>query len=533
MRHFARLLLFWLLLAADAHAETRTLSSRIDAVTVHPGQAVVTRIAESELPAGRHTLELSGLPAGIDADSVSLRLREEQDGIRLGAVSVASRPRVDSPSEAVRRLTGEIEDLREEQQLQADRIEVAELEISFIESVGKSIAASAAAETASGGPAPESWRRAWEALGNDAQGALTRITEARRRQRELGALIDKKEREREQLQNSEARETVVTAAIELDQPSPVPLSLSYHVGNASWRPLYELRLDGEAGTLSTERLALVSQRTGEPWRDVALSLSNVPPSGDISLPELRPWFLDVRREPPVPLRNRALTAEMAQLDEAQPVVTSLATSWSVEGRVDLAPDGRERRVLTSRHVQEAEPLRRTVPKLSETVHILAELENLATTPMLPGPALLYRDGSFVGRARLEGLLPGGRREVSFGVDRRITVRRRLETGMREREGIVRRRARSERDWLIELQNGYNRSVKIEVLDQLPVPQDERIVVNLLERADPPGGVDVGEQRGILLWSFSLAAGEQRTIRLAFSVERPEGLALDGFDLGWN
>ena len=67
------------------------------------------------------------------------------------------------------------------------------------------------------------------------------------------------------------------------------MELSYHVPGASWRPLYDLTLDGEQ--LAVSYLAEVTQQTGEDWPAVELTLSTTRRGRHQTLPELEPWYI--------------------------------------------------------------------------------------------------------------------------------------------------------------------------------------------------------------------------------------------------
>ena len=73
------------------------------------------------------------------------------------------------------------------------------------------------------------------------------------------------------------------------------IELTYHVRLASWRPLYDLVLDGEK--LKVSYLAEITQRTGEDWPEVTLVLSTTRQGQRQTLPELSPWYIG-RPQPP-------------------------------------------------------------------------------------------------------------------------------------------------------------------------------------------------------------------------------------------
>jgi hypothetical protein len=110
----------------------------------------------------------------------------------------------------------------------------------------------------------------------------------------------------------------------------------------------------------------------------------------------------------------------------------------------------------------------------------------------------------------------------------VRVRYRLETGERSREGLINKDRRIERRYLIEIANHHARPMEITVLDQLPVARDERIEVELLRATTKPSAQDFDDRNGVLAWTDSYAANEERQIRFAYAVTYPEGQTLPGF-----
>ena len=87
------------------------------------------------------------------------------------------------------------------------------------------------------------------------------------------------------------------------------IDLSYHVSGASWRPLYDLVLDGER--LNVSYLAEITQQTGEDWPEVALVLSTTRPGQSQTLPELSPWYIGRPQPPRAPGARMLRAASMA------------------------------------------------------------------------------------------------------------------------------------------------------------------------------------------------------------------------------
>ena len=72
-------------IASRAWAADMDAASRIDAVTVYPDAAAVTRLVDVDLPDGATTLIFKGLPMGVDP--ASLRVEGEANGaLSIGSV---------------------------------------------------------------------------------------------------------------------------------------------------------------------------------------------------------------------------------------------------------------------------------------------------------------------------------------------------------------------------------------------------------------------------------------------------------------
>lgn len=75
----------------------------------------------------------------------------------------------------------------------------------------------------------------------------------------------------------------------------VNLEVSYFTNHASWKPLYDFRVDDVSSPLRANLKAGVIQNTGEDWNDIKLSVSNGNPSGNESFTKAQPWILNFKR----------------------------------------------------------------------------------------------------------------------------------------------------------------------------------------------------------------------------------------------
>src|SRR5260370_31269215 len=111
-----------LLTAVPALAADLTAASKIDAVTVYPDAASVTRIAEVDLPDGATTLVFKGLP--IDLDPASLRAEGEAiAGLTIGSVESRVAPAAAPADDGLDTRIKALRDDRESVQVTIDALE--------------------------------------------------------------------------------------------------------------------------------------------------------------------------------------------------------------------------------------------------------------------------------------------------------------------------------------------------------------------------------------------------------------------------
>jgi len=527
-----------LLLAVPAAAAEIEAASTIGEVTVYPDRAEIVRRIEAELPAGRHELVVDDLPEALIEGSLRVEGTAAAP-VRIGRVSLGRRIEAELVNEAERALENEIAMLEATRRERSDRIEAQRIKLDIIRAIGGDAAGRARRALGEGGTEPEDWREAWQVVVAGAEEALEAIRNAEEDQAELDRQIDQKRRELEQIRTDARSFRVARIGLSAEEAAAATLELVYQVEEAGWRPRYEARLSSADGSLHFLSLGEVRQATGEAWEEVRLILSTARPGAAGRLPELDPWFLDVAPEPQPLARQRQAPQPMSAAPEdaaglamaretAATEATALQARHVVPGPVSLAPDGTVEEVVLDERRVGIDLIAEAVPKLDHRAYLVGRFTHEGEAPLLPGPLRVLRDGAFIGETRLDLVRPDETVALDFGVDQRIEVGHRLDTGRRSREGVIRNYRRSERHYLIEVTNHHDRAMPVRILDQLPVPQDERIVVELLESATPPSERDVDGRRGVLLWELELAPGAEATIGFSYAVTFPEELDVPGF-----
>lgn len=518
-------------------------SNSVDQVTVYLDRAEVTRRLEVTLPAGEHTILVSGLPAQLF--EASLRATGQGPrGLRIAAV------------ESRRAFAAEVAQQRERelrQQLQAQQDEKARLEGrgKALETQARFIERLAALPGEEGEPgqrqfAPEKWPAAWAAIGKGMAETNAAKVVLQQELRTVEEAIRKLEQELRQIQTG--RRDSITAAIQVqaEGAGKARFDLSYQLGGASWSPLYDAELDTGSGKLALTQAATIRQATGEDWREAQLTVSTARPGAGAAMPELTPWWIDFYR-PPVPLSSRMRESKVEMADEllagamapqAEPmsaeelVATSQVSEFSVRyripGRVSVPADNSQHRFVLGKQGFDARISARAAPKLDQRAFLYAELDYRGEAPLLPGQWRLQRDGVFVGTVNRPALLPGDKLALAFGADDAIEVEYKLLSDERGRQGLIKREQRIERHYRITLTNRHQVAMPVTVFDQIPVSRDETIKVELLEESTAPTELNVENRPGVLAWERELKAQQGLAIEFGYAVSFPQDREVPGF-----
>jgi uncharacterized protein (TIGR02231 family) len=112
--------------------------------------------------------------------------------------------------------------------------------------------------------------------------------------------------------------------------------------------------------------------------------------------------------------------------------------------------------------------------------------------------------------------------LGFGADDKIKIERAV---LKRNEGtgglIVTTSKTDERAFKTTVRNGHDFPIRIAIEDQLPVSENEDIVVEMLPQTTAPSATNIRDKRGVLEWAFEAKAGEVRDINLAWRIRWPK------------
>jgi uncharacterized protein (TIGR02231 family) len=514
-------------------------------VTVYSRQARVTAEGHATLPAGAHRLVIGDLPLTMDTNS----LRAGGSGaarVRLLGVDVKRQHFAETPAEKVRQLEESIEQLEDELQAVSDEQAILDAQGRYLEGL-RGASEQYARGLALGRTTVEEQEQLGRFFREQDQELRVSRRDLDRQRRALNRDLDKARRELEQLKSARPPERYqATVELEVHSEGEFDAEITYNVRQAAWTPLYDVRLvETESGyDLEIEGIAQITQSTGQDWRDVDLKVSTAQAELSQRVPELKPWFIDVFREPTPRVaaarRQKSGPAPQAMLMDAgieadEPVEAQVATAavlseeggavitYSVAGQGNVPSDGSPHKtsLFLSRLPARVDYI--SVPKHTSAVFRRAKGHNEGPAPLLAGPVHLFVGQRFIGASRLEYVPIGDEIEQLLGVEERVTIERKLA-----RREVDKTRLRDKRQiqygYEIEIKNRLPRSIDIEVHDQVPVARHEEISVKLLNSSPEPSE---RSELNLMEWRLNLAAGATEKLRYEYQVEHPRSLQVAG------
>ena len=533
--------------AVPAMAADLESNSQIDAVTVYPDGATVTRLIRLDLPSGDSTLIARDFPLSLDPSSLRV---EGEGGARLAIGGVDTRQPGPVPATNLPQIDRKIETLRDERAALDGEIASATARRKFAERFAES-APAGLGEKGEARPLSE-WRAAFATVAEEIGGADKAIREARIKQRDIDRDIAKLEAERNA---TPPRKLEVRIGLSADRSAPAMLRVTYTVRGARWAPVYDARLDpggkDRKPSLELVRRAEISQNTGEDWADVALAVSTVRTAAGGNAPELRPLIVrypvplqvgvaralgGMQAQPASPARKMLekdelsaendMKARKAEEQEAALDAGSFQVVFKIPGRVAIPAGQGSKSVRIASATIAPDLAVRAVPALNENAFLQASFKHADDAPLLPGRASIYRDGVFVGRSAIGLSAKDETVRLGFGTDEKVKVTR---ATVRKTEGtagiLIGTSKTDEREFKTVIRNGHEFAMPVTIEDQIPVSENEDIQVEMLPVTTPPTARDLRDRRGVLEWAFDAKPGETREIKLGWRVRWPKEKAV--------
>ena len=531
-------------LALTAGLRANAIDSRITAVTVYSDRAVVTRTADTKLPAGINELTFNALPANLLDQSLQVS-GSGSTAVTILDVTARQTFLPETPDPRRKDLEDQIKALREKDRSLADRASVLRTQSDLIDRLQTSAVSLGTGEK-SERPNLDEVRNVLEYGQQQLLELAVALQDLDTQRDALQAKITALQNQLNELRPANRRSVkTVVVRVQSESAGDFNLALNYTVGGASWTPGYDARVASNDNKLQLGYFGNVRQNTGEDWTNVALTLSTARPSLGGSAPELGVWSLDLWESRPVELPQapaardygylKANAAERTHIGMeiqkatiAQAAVDTAATSatFKIAVPATIASDNSVQKVPVTTAELNAALSYATTPKVHAAAFLNAKVFNNSDYPLLAGAMNVFLDGTFVATSHLTTTMPGEKFDLALGADEGIAIEHKRVKKFTEETGVFSKDHRITYEYLITVQNNKRSTARVIVTDQVPVSRNEKIVVKVLA---PPEKDVKPDAEGLLKWTLDLKPGEKRELTVKFTVEHPSDVQVDGLE----
>lgn len=559
MRSALTSLILSTLIILPAYAKDIEAESKITAATVYTNRATIKRTAEVEVPAGAHEVQFTGLPMGLFPDS--LRVEGKGDSVvTLGALSHKRVNEADLVIPREKEINDQISILEDRKLIINAEILAMNKQKQFYDSLMLQAAGRTREELADFNLKPDQWKQSAKAVADGYEDAEKTIVLKNMELRNIDRQLVKLRQDLNQIRTGGKQTYTVTLPVEANSAANVTLELSYQMGNANWRPVYDARLNTKSGALELIQYGAVAQHTGEDWDDIALTLSTARPHRGASLPDLGPMWVNLysNRQPVMQKLGRSNDAmmsaeiaapyaaiDMAEADEEAPLerwrelqsatiqtaqidTGGFTAEYRIPGPSDVLADGTDSKLLIGTFDTAAAMEVHVKPQISSDAYLVSSATLKGEAPILPGQVSLFRDGAYVGQSHLPLLRPGKDTDLYFGIDDQVEVKRNTLKDEGRESGLLGRDNNKERHYVTTINNLRGKDVKLVVQETIPVSKDEKIEAKILTDHTTAGyEKDTDNIKGLLTWKQDLKAKTKTDIKLGWTVTWPKDTNITG------
>jgi uncharacterized protein (TIGR02231 family) len=543
-------------------SDARALDSRVTRVTVYSDRARVTRQATVKLPTEPTVFAFRKLPGWVDDGSVRVAATEG----RIIDVRVERNFLARATDKTYQKAKAQDEALKHRLEALDDEIQVLDAQARQVEAIKAFSLEKINKEAILGNIKVKSYAEVLEFI-SDSLRQTARARRAVQHQRELIAPDAEASRrtlaELQSLMKLEA--TTVLVTLHSSRATTSTVELTYMIPGVTWEPMHDLRVSTADGkTAEVVSFAVLTQTSGEDWRDVELAFSTQSSTQSVRIPELEALTLGDTHT-----ATRILTTQLSSFTRAQEAFQQQGQLWnkvhqkqSAEARATFDQTFKSRmqylQVVQSKTVQLFESLQKrgttahfkasvaasvrgdghpvrmrigqsalqteqkivAAPEQSLNAARTLAMTNSSGQSLLPGKVALYQDGAFLGMTDIGFIAVGEPFSLFLAVADHLKLSRTLD---RKHSSLVRKkRNKMLVAFIVTVENLAPQETALTLADRIPVSENKEIRIDNVKITDGAKP----DSRGIVNWALRLKAREKRVFRVAYEVEYPAELILE-------
>jgi uncharacterized protein (TIGR02231 family) len=323
------------------------------------------------------------------------------------------------------------------------------------------------------------------------------------------------------------------------------LSVTYVVNSAGWLPLYDIRATDVKSPLEIVFKGKIYQKTGQDWTNVKLFVSTYLPQNNQNRPILSPLYVNefvasanynqLNNDNYKKIGVNVATNSYQMLNKASntneeasyfdlPVANVSDSQMNILYELNeiqtIKSQEKEQFLILDKKEVAATYKYHAVPKVNQSVYLLAIVKNWQNLNLISGEASLFFDDNYIGKTFLQSNYLNDEFPISLGIDERIVIKRRKIEDKDEKKFFNSNRKETA-SYDIVIRNNTKQVIDLEILDQLPISENEKIIVKSLTIGD--GVYD--EKTGSILWQRKLESGKTETINFTYELKYPKDMKI--------
>lgn len=354
----------------------------------------------------------------------------------------------------------------------------------------------------------------------------------------------------EQIGDSQLPTAEVAVLLSSPAKTNASIELKYVVKESGWVPSYDLITEDINKPVLLKYKAKVYNNSGVDWNDVKMKISSADPLKSASKPDMQPWYLNFNqptsyynnnnnrmaygnsKESGAPQSiaqsqtlyeveivdkkvNKGKQKELPKITE-EIQISELSAEFDIKQNYSVPSDAKPYLIDVTSYTLNASFQYYSVPKVEKEAFMLAKIAGWEDLDLIEGHANVYFGGTYVGQSYINTRSVADTLDLSFGRDKKIVVTRtKLKENSSEQTASTTKKMTY--TYEIVVKNNHKTAVQIEVEDQLPVSQNNEIVVDVKELSK----AERDEATGGLKWKMSLAPDESKKIILSYSIKYPK------------
>jgi len=323
--------------------------------------------------------------------------------------------------------------------------------------------------------------------------------------------------------------------------------VNYLSSNAGWIPHYDFRTKKDAGKVNLNYKAKVYQNTGLDWKEVRVNISTNNPYQNKTKPTLHPWYLDyayaykngynkglnnvstpsrMKKEMAdmgyvnaagAKLKEDAILVEYEEARRSDEFVSVVRQLVSAEFKIDLPysiKSNNDHHIVLIKNIDlEAKFKHFAVPKLDQSVYLVAQISKFDELGLVPAKANIFFDGSYMGETYVDPTSMDDTLSLSLGKDPNVQIKRKL---LKKdcKEKIIGDKVERNFAYSIEVKNLKSTPIELTLLDQIPITQNGDISIE----AKNISNAKKEDRTGILEWRIQMKPKDKKVIDFKFKIK---------------